>query len=98
MGEGPRPIFGVSVAGDDMDALLSTGYAAANAASQQQDRLLRLIVAAGQNPTPESISDVEQAQVLSEMATRVEAKVLSVAKQAGEDLVDLMGQGLDTYA
>ncbi|WP_026939101.1 hypothetical protein [Holophaga foetida] len=86
-----------------MDALTLMSYAAASMASQSQGRLQGLIVAAGQDPSAESITAAKQAQVRSEEATLVLAKAIAATEQAGADLVALMDQGaglgrsLDTY-
>jgi len=80
-----------------LNLMLSTAYAAASATSQRQENLMGLILAAGSNPTPESISAAREAQVLADFSVKVEGLALAEVKQTGAELADL-GRAFDSYA
>nr|WP_320133551.1 hypothetical protein [uncultured Holophaga sp.] len=87
-----------------MSTLISATYAAAAVASASQDRLSALILAAGEDPSVETITAAKQAETQSAFATKTLKKAQEVARSEAEDLASLfdqssgIGQNLDLQA
>lgn len=77
-----------------LDGFTLAGYSAMSAASVNQDALAQAILAAGRNPTPETIEAEKAAEIRVQMSIEIVRKVNELARQQGEELVALMDQSI----
>jgi len=80
-----------------VDAMLSSAYAAVGAASQRQEPLSGLILEAGRNPTPDSLSALHEAEVQASVSVAVEGVTLSNTDRVSGGQLGLLGRGFDRY-
>lgn len=84
-----------------MSSMDATSFAAANAVSQNYASLGPKILAVGRDPSPETVSTMNQAEIQTEFSMEVFKKTMDTEESIGTQMAQLIGQSnsaVDIYA